>query len=473
MHQATIESNALSHREILLIIAGILLAMLLSALDQTIVVTAMPTIGRELGDTASLPWVITAYLLASTAVTPLYGKVSDIIGRRISLLFAISVFVIGSVACAIAPSMIFLIAARGLQGLGGGGLISLAQTIIADIVSPKERPRYQVYVASVFATSSVAGPLLGGVFAEHLHWSIIFWINLPLGLVAFLMVNGLLKKLPRHERPHQLDFLGAGLMVLATVTLLLALNWGGLKYSWGSMEIISLLAGSIALWFLFVLRQSTAVEPFIPIEILRNPIVSYGIATACLGMGVFIGLSAYLPIYLETAYGLTAGHSGFGLIPYMVGTVFGATLSSRVMAHFVHYKRFPMIGMLVASAGLAILALTPHGVSLTTFEIMLPCISVGLGSLLPITTVSVQNAVKSHQMGTATGTMNFFRSLGGALIVAGFGAILFAQLHNTDATSAFRPLFGVASFALFLSFLFFLKMPEKALRTEVPVVKAE
>jgi MFS family permease len=205
---STINSAGLTHREVLWVIFGIILAMLLSALDQTIVVTAMPTIGHELGDVSSLPWVITAYLLSSTAVTPLYGKVSDIIGRRITLLFAIAVFVLGSLACALAPSMLILILARGLQGLGGGGLISLAQTIIADIVSPKERPRYQVYVAMVFVTSSIVGPLLGGVMAEHFHWSLIFWINLPLGLVALLMVNQLLKKLPRHERPHRLDFLG-------------------------------------------------------------------------------------------------------------------------------------------------------------------------------------------------------------------------------------------------------------------------
>ncbi len=246
------------------IIAGILLAMLLSALDQTIVVTAMPTIGRALGDVTSLPWVITSYLLASTAVTPLYGKVSDIIGRRISLLFAISIFVVGSVACALAPSMITLILARALQGLGGGGLISLAQTIIADIVSPKERPRYQVYVATVFVTSSIAGPVLGGVFAEHLHWTAIFWINLPLGILAFAMVNGLLKKLPRHERPHKLDFFGAGLMVVATTTLMLALNWGGNHYAWNSWQIATLLLVSLAMWYMFVVRLRTAPEPFIP-----------------------------------------------------------------------------------------------------------------------------------------------------------------------------------------------------------------
>jgi EmrB/QacA subfamily drug resistance transporter len=465
---APLAPTSLTHREIIVIILGILLAMLLSALDQTIVVTAMPTIGRELGGTSYLPWVITAYLLTSTAVTPLYGKVSDIIGRRVTLLFAIVIFVAGSVACAVAPSMIILILARAVQGLGGGGLISLAQTIIADIVSPKERARYQVYVATVFVTSSVAGPLLGGFFAEQFHWSLIFWINLPLGLVAFAMVNGLLKKLPRYERPHQLDFLGAGLMVAATVLLMLALNWGGNQYSWGSWKITSLLALSVMLWILFILRLRSAPEPFIPTAILGNPVVSLGIATAGLGMGVFIGLSAFLPIYFETAYGLTASQSGLALIPFMIGTVTGATLASRNMAAFKHYKRFPLTGLGLAAVMLFAISFAPHGLPLSVLEILLPCVSIGLGSILPVTTVAVQNAVLPFQMGTATGTMNFFRSLGGAIIVAGFGAILSLELRDTaTAMGNFRPLFAVAGLALALSFGFFWRMPERPLRTAV------
>jgi EmrB/QacA subfamily drug resistance transporter len=458
-------SSGLTHREVLWVIFGILLAMLLSALDQTIVVTAMPTIGHELGDAASLPWVITAYLLSSTAVTPLYGKVSDIIGRRVTLLFAIAVFMIGSLACALAPSMLLLILARGLQGLGGGGLISLAQTIVADIVSPKERPRYQVYIALVFVTSSIVGPLLGGVMAEHFHWSLIFWINLPLGLVAFLMVNQLLKKLPRHERPHTLDFLGAGLMVLATVALMLALNWGGNHYAWGSSQILGLLGISTLLWMAFVTRLRTAPEPFIPTEILRHPVVASGTAAASLGMGVFIGLTAYLPIYMEMAYGLTASGSGLALIPFMAGTVTGATLASQSMGKFKHYKRISTVGIFVGALGLLALAIPPHGAHFVVMECILPCISIGLGTLLPVTTVAVQNAVMPHQMGTATGSMNFFRSLGGALIVAGFGAILFAQMSTAEPATAFRLLFAVASLALFGSFGFFLIMPENPLRT--------
>jgi MFS family permease len=219
----------LSHAEIRTIIVGVMLAMFLAALDQTIVATALPTIGRELNNIVDLPWVVTSYLVAATAATPLYGKFSDIHGRRVTILVAIVTFMVGSLGCALAPSMFLLIVARAVQGLGGGGLISLAQTAIADVTSPRDRGRYQAYFASVFAASSLAGPILGGVIAEHLHWSVIFWINLPLGALAYGMTHHALKLLPRHERWHRLDVLGAVLITAAIVTLMLALSEGGTR----------------------------------------------------------------------------------------------------------------------------------------------------------------------------------------------------------------------------------------------------
>src|SRR4051812_42083763 len=296
----------LTHLEIRSIIFGIMLAMLLAALDQTIVATAMPTIGRELGDLEHLPWIVTAYLLASTAVTPLYGKFSDTHGRRVTLLIGIATFLVGSVACVLAPTMLALIFARGMQGLGGGGLISLAQTIIADVVAPKERGRYQVYIASVFMASSLLGPVLGGFIAEHLHWSVIFWINIPLGLLALWMTNASLRRLPRHDRRHRLDVLGAVLLVGATVSLMLALSWGGLRYPWISPQVLGLVAASALLWALFALRQRVAREPLIPLDVLRNPVVRSGTLAACFGMGVYIGLSIYLPIYFEGVRGMSS-----------------------------------------------------------------------------------------------------------------------------------------------------------------------
>ncbi|HEX8166943.1 MAG TPA: MDR family MFS transporter [Beijerinckiaceae bacterium] len=474
------DPSPLSHREIRSIIAGIIVAMLLAALDQTIVATALPTIGRELGDVEHMPWVVTAYLLAATTVTPLYGKFSDTHGRRITLLIGIVTFVAGSIACAAAPTMVVLILARLLQGLGGGGLISLAQTIIADVVAPRERGRYQVHIASVFVASSLLGPVLGGFFAEHLHWSVIFWINLPLGALAVWMSNAALKRLPRHDRRHRLDVLGAVLLMGTTVTLLLALNWGGLRYPWISLPILGLVVASMVLAVALALRLRTAREPLIPLEVLRNPVVRTGTLAACFGMGTYIGLTIYVPVYFETVMGLSASNSGLALIPLMVGTVIGATLSGRAMAHVTHYKRLPMAGLVMAMAATGVLIAFAGRLSLPWTEAVLAAISLGLGTLLPVATVSIQNAVVPHQLGTATAVANFFRQLGGALIVAVFGTIVlggagaagkgvsFEMLANAvggaDLTGIFRWVFAAALAGFALAFVFLALMAEKPLR---------
>ncbi len=430
------QKPALSEADIRSIIIGIMLAMFLAALDQTIVATAMPTIGRELGDVTHLPWVVTSYLLASTAVTPLYGKVADIHGRRVTLLAGIVIFIVGSVACALASSLWLLVVARFVQGLGGGGLISMAQTIIGDMVPPKERGKYQVYIASVFFSSSLLGPVLGGVISEALHWSVIFWINLPLGLFAYLMTDKALKRLPRHERPHKLDFLGAGLMTSATVTLLLALSWGGVHYPWASTPILGLVGLSALLWIAFAMRLKTAEEPLIPLAILANPVVRMGTIAAGFGMGTFIGLTIYLPLYFETVAGLSAANSGMGLIPLTCGTVIGATASGRAMTLLKHYKRVPMAGLCIALIGTALLIAFAGRMSLIPFGIVLAVISLGFGTLLPVATVSIQNAVQPHQLGTTTATANFFRQIGGALIVAVFGAIVLGGIGAGSGVTA-------------------------------------
>ena len=486
MTQSEQASSALSPHEIRSIIIGVLVAMFLAALDQTIVATAMPTIGRVLGDFENLPWVVTIYLLTSTAVTPLYGKMADINGRRVTLLVAIGTFMAGSILCALAPTMLTLILARALQGLGGGGLISLAQTIIADIIPPRERARYQAYFATVFVASSIAGPVLGGFMAEKLHWSVIFWINLPLGLLAFGMTNSVLKKLPRHERPHKLDFLGAGLMAVATIALLLALSLGGPHYAWTSVPILGLFGLSVLFWIAFVIRLRTAPEPLIPTEILANPVVAAGTIAACFGMGVFIGMTIYMPILLEGVYGLTASQSGLALIPMMVGTVTGATLSGRLMARITHYKRPPLVGLAVSTLAFALISINPQAFPLAVLEILLTLASLGIGTMLPVTTVAIQNAVLQHQMGTATGAMNFFRSLGGALIVAVFGAIVMGGLPadlaanvtietlatsiavaGSDIGSVFRWVFLAAALGSLATLCALFRMEERPLRTKV------
>lgn len=471
----------LTHADIRSIIFGIMLAMFLAALDQTIVATAMPTIGRELGDVTHLPWVVTAYLLASTAVTPLYGKLADIHGRRVTMLAGIVVFLIGSIACALAPTLWLLVVARFLQGLGGGGLIALAQTIIGDMVPPKERGKYQVYIATVFFSASVLGPVLGGIIAEVLHWSVIFWINLPLGLGAYWMTSSALKRLPRHERPHKLDVLGAVLMTSATMSLLLALSWGGTYYPWGSPVIVGMVGLSVLLWITFAWQLRRAAEPLIPLDLLANQVVRSGTLAAGFGMGTFIGLTIYLPLYFETVAGLSASSSGLGLLPLTCGTVIGATSSGRAIAHLTHYKRVPLVGLSMALVGMALLTVFAGTMPLVPFCAILALVSVGLGTLLPVATISIQNAVLPYQLGTATGVANFFRQIGGALIVAVFGAIVLGGVGGTGAVLSpetlklgtvdretmvrlFQYVFAATFFGFAMALLFIMKMKELPLR---------
>jgi EmrB/QacA subfamily drug resistance transporter len=474
----------LAHAEIRSIVLGILLAMFLGALDQTIIATALPTIGRELADVENLSWVVTAYLLTATAATPLYGKLSDIHGRRAMLLVAIAIFVAASLLCALAPNMGVLVLGRALQGLGGGGLLSLAQIIVGDVVLPLERGRYQGYISIVFAIASIGGPVIGGFFAQHLHWSLIFWINLPIGLAAFLMTNRVLKRLPRHERPHRLDVAGAGLMMAATVALLLALTWGGTRLPWASPQIFALLAASALLWALFAMRLLTAREPFLPLAVLTNPVVGFGTASVSCVFGTMIGLSIFVPIYFELALGLSASASGLALIPLMGGTVIGSTASGQAMSRFAHYKRAPFVGLAAAFAALVVLAAAPDRLPIAAICTALGVIGLGMGSLFPVTTVSVQNAVLPYQLGTATGAMNFFRQLAGAVIVAAFGAIVLggagpagltletlaaqtsggAGLAQADLAHVFRWVFAAAAACLGVGLVMLAVMEERPLR---------
>jgi len=280
--------------------------------------------------------------------------------------------VAGSAACALAPTMPALIAARALQGLGGGGLIALSQTIVGDAVPPRERGRYQGYFGAVFACASIAGPVLGGVFAEHLHWSLIFWINLPLGLLAFAISGRALKALPRHERPHRLDLTGAALMVTATVSLLLALNWGGVRFAWGSPQIVGLAGAAIFLFALFGARLSIAEEPFISLDIiLRNRVVAAAIGCASFAYGTMIAIAIYTPVYFEGVLHLTASEAGLALIPFMGGVVIGSTVSGRLMAKLARYKRVGLIGLPLASAAFVPLAAMPGGVSVAVVAALL------------------------------------------------------------------------------------------------------
>src|SRR5262244_2403490 len=333
----------LSHGEIRTIVFGLMLAMFLAALNQTIVATALPTIGRDFRDFELLPWIVTAYLLSSTVVAPLYGKLSDIYGRRAMMLASIGIFVAGSAACAAAHDMIMLILGRGLQGIGGGGILPLAQAILADAVAPRERGRYQAYMGSVWVTAGLGGPVVGGILTEHFHWSIIFWFNVPLGLVAATMAHRSLKGLPRHDRKHKLDLLGAGLMAASAIPLLLALTWGGSRYPWLSAPIAALVLAAAVLSSLFIWRLMKASEPFLPLPVLANPVMRMGTVCTSFSQGVVIGLTIFLPLYYEVVHKFTASDSGLALIPIVVMSTPGSILAGRAMMFLNHYKRVPIV----------------------------------------------------------------------------------------------------------------------------------
>jgi EmrB/QacA subfamily drug resistance transporter len=473
----------LDHAAVRTIVIGTLVAMFLAALDQTIVAPALPTIGRELSHLDQLSWVVTAYLLTATAVTPLYGKLSDVFGRRAMLLLAISVFLIGSVLCALAPTLLVLIIARAIQGLGGGGLISLAQTIIGDIVPPRERGRYQAYFTTVFMSASILGPLLGGFLSEALHWSAIFWINVPIGLLGFLMTNRVLKRLPRHDRPHRIDIPGALLMVVATVALLTALTLGGERYAWTSPQVIGLAVASAVVWALFGLRLARAAEPFFPLDLLRNQVVRYAIAGSLFGIGTLLGLTIIMPVFFEGVIGLSASQSGAALIALMIGTVSGANIAAFILMRVDHYK-WPIVFLISTAVPVTlILVAWPVQLSLFWVEALLFLIGIGIGQIYPFATVALQNAVPMWQLGTATAALNFVRTLGGAILIAGFGAI-FVSLggasgigsSGTDPSllaPAFRGVFIAATVALALTTFWFAVMKELPLRGRHPTASLE
>jgi EmrB/QacA subfamily drug resistance transporter len=474
---ATAAAAPLDHATVRAIVAGIMLAMFLSALEQTIVAPALPAIGKSLGNVDDLSWVVTAYLLAATATTPLFGKLSDIYGRRALLLAAIGFFIAGSVACALAPTIWMLVAARGLQGIGGGGLLPIAQTIIADLLSPRERPVVQGRTSIMFMSASILGPVLGGFLTDHLHWSFIFWINLPLGAIALVMTERALRRLPRNDRPHKLDLVGAVLMVGAALALMLALAWGGTRYPWGSWRILAVIGASAVLWVLFALRLLAAREPFIPVAILHGRVTSTITVAAFFSIGTVIGVTIYTPLYCQTVLGVSASLSGLALIAYMGGATLGSLVSTRVIVRVKHYMRVPLAGLIVAGSTLAVLATDPGGHTIGEVVLLLFVLGLGLGPMYPVSTIVMQNTVKPHQLGTATGTLNFFRTLGGAIVVSLFGAIVLGGVTegspaitidqlvagHGDLVPAFHWVFIAAAVCLAISFVCLLAVEERAL----------
>src|SRR6202790_4056002 len=468
----------LTPREVRTILMSLLLTMFLAALDQTIVATALPTIGRQFGDVSSLSWVITAYLLASTAVAPVFGTLSDIYGRRVMIIASLVLFIAGSILCALAPNMSILILARGLQGLGGGGIMPVVQTVIADVVSPRERGQYQAYFSGVWMAAGIGGPILGGVFAEHLHWSMIFWINVPLGLVSLAMLLPRMGKIPSFHRRRKVDWLGGVLLMASAVVIMLVLTWGGNRYLWLSPTILAMIGASVALTLAFIWHAGRAKEPFLPLSLMGGPIAPYALAGGGCAFGAMLGLTVHLPLYYEVVYHLSASEAGLALIPLAAISTGGSAIAGQAMARFKHYKRVAIIGTSCAAVLGCVLALTM--LPLWALLTLLSLFAVGLGTVFPVSVVALQNSVARSQVGTITGAMNFFRALMASFMVAAFSAILLMALgadislrgeHRgpvnsiaaADMVTAFSYVFGAAAMLLACAALCMVLMEEKPL----------
>jgi MFS family permease len=412
----------LTQQEVRTILMSLMLTMFLAALDQTIVATALPTIGRQFQDVSSLSWVITAYLLASTSVAPVFGTLSDIYGRRATIIAALSLFIAGSVMCALAPNLPVLIVSRGLQGLGGGGILPIVQTVISDVVSARERGRYQAYFSGVWVAAGIGGPILGGVFAEHLHWSMIFWINIPLGLVSLALLLPKMGRIPVFHRARKVDWLGGVLLMAAAIIFMLVLTWGGGRLAWLSPVITALVGASVALTLGFVWHARSAPEPFLPLSLMGGPIVPFAMAAGGCALGALVGLTVHLPIYFELVYHLSASQTGLALIPLAAVSTIGAGIAGRTMTFAKHYKWVAIVGTGGAALSGGAMALTV--LPLWALLVLLSFYSLGLGTVFPVSVVSIQNAVARSQVGTATGAMNFFRALMASFTVAIFSAIL-------------------------------------------------
>ncbi len=402
---------------------AVMLATLLAALDQTIVATALPQIVTDLQGFAHLSWVVTAYLVASTVTIPLYGKLSDLYGRRLLFVVSISIFIAGSLLCGIASSMGELIAFRALQGLGAGGLLPLAQATIADLFAPRERGRYQGYVASMWGVAAVAGPLVGGSLTDAVSWRWIFLVNLPLGLLALAVV---LRTMPRaaERREHRIDYLGAATLGVALTCVLLASVWGGTTYPWGSIEVVGTAAVGLAGLVAFVAIERRAAEPILPLALFRSRIFSVSVSANLIIGAIVIAVSIYMPVYLQGVHGDSATESGLVLIGFSAGWVVTATITGRLITRTGRYRIYPIVGACAACAGVLLLALLGTETPQLLVAAMLVVGGVGMGLSVQSYVVATQNAVATEQLGTATAALQLFRSMGSSLAVAGLGALL-------------------------------------------------
>jgi EmrB/QacA subfamily drug resistance transporter len=424
------EAQAIKKQDVWLAFAGLLVAMLLSSLDQVVLSTALPTIVGDLRGVSQMQWVTTAYILAATIAMPIYGKLGDLTGRKVLFISALVMFLCGSVIGGLSTKMAVLIAGRAIQGLGGGGLMILAQAIIADVVPPRQRGTYMGVMGAVFGVSTVIGPILGGWFTDSIGWRWAFWLNLPLGLVAVGMAVAFLK-MPKHDIPRpKIDIRGIAAMVVAVTSIVLVSSMGGVQYEWGSVTILALIALAVVSGVIFILVERRAAEPLMPLHLFRNR--NFDLATiGGLFMAIaMFGAVGYMPSYLQMVTGLSAMKSGFLLLPMMVGLMSTTLMTGGLANRTGRYKWMPIASFLIAALGLFLLSTLRVDASLWRIGVYLFIFGAGLGLGMQILVLIVQNAFPITQVGTATAANNFFREIGSTLGSAIVGTVFTSRLMN-------------------------------------------
>jgi EmrB/QacA subfamily drug resistance transporter len=414
--------------------AAIVLAMLPGVLDQTILATALPTIAADLGHLSDVSWVVTAYVVAAAASTPLWGKLGDRHGRKLLLELSLAMFLGASALCGLAQDITTLVAARAVQGAAAGGLMTLAMAAVGDLVSPRERGRYQGYIAATFAVATVVGPLLGGLLVEHASWRWVFYVNLPLGLLALAGLSLRLPAAAGDRRGRTLDAAGAALLAGATSSLMLACIWGGTRYAWDSATILTLIAATVVLGVTLVVRERHANDPIVPLHLLRTRVVAVTSVALFLATASLFAVIVFVPLFLQTTTGASPTQAGLLMIPMMLGITLSTNLAGRSIERTGRYKRFPVAGLALMTAALAVLAIVAGHPSRVTTGIGLVVFGLGFGAVSQVLIVAVQNSVDGRQLGTAMATSNFFRALGAAIGAAVLGAVFAARAGTSGAT---------------------------------------
>ena len=424
---STGQDERLTGRALWTVFAALMLGMFLAALDQTIVSTALPTIVGDLGGLNHLSWVVTSYLLAATVSTPVYGKLGDMIGRKPVFLAAILIFLAGSMLSGLSQTMNELIAFRAVQGIGAGGLMVGAQAIIGDIVPPRERGRYMGLIGSVFGVASVAGPLLGGFLVESLSWRWVFYVNMPIGALAVVIViTRLHLHTPTHH--HRIDYLGAGLLSGCVGSLILLTTWGGSQYAWGSSTIIGLGITGVVLLAAFIWQETRAAEPILPLRLFRSSVFSVANAIGfAIGMAMF-GAIIFIPLFLQIVYGASPTASGLRMLPLIAGLLVATISSGQVITRIGRYKAFPIAGTAILIVGMYLLSRLQVGTAPWVASVYMLVVGIGIGLVMQVMILVVQNDVPPQDIGVATSTATFFRSVGGAFGVAIFGTIFATRL---------------------------------------------